>query len=330
MLSTLTKSPGMLWGLAVRGASAVRLIEDNAAEALTRPHDWAWLHFALSDHRARRFIESFDAAPAAARELLLSGETRPQLHLSPGCAYGVIPDFEKDFDERSIEPGSIAFWLDAHHLFTTRHDPMRVVDEVREEMQAEPAPAPADVFVRLNERYVEIAEKRFAVLARWLDRLEDRVLADRGELDRATLGPVRREIARFHREFAALRASYHRAMTATGKGGERGDNPVARHLAELLQTADDFDRDAAGLAERARLLSEEMDTRIAAATNRSLQTLTIISTLLLPPTFIVGAFGMNLPAIPWAGGAGGFWWAVGLCVAVVAGSWALLKRYGIL
>lgn len=327
MLSTLTKSPGMLWGLAARGGAAVRLIEDNAAEMLAAPHDWAWLHFALSDHRARRFIEGFETAPEAARALLLSGETRPQLHLSQGCVYGVIPDFEKDFDERSIEPGSIAFWLDAQHLFTTRHHPMRVVDEVREEMQGRPAPAPADVFVRLNERYVEIAEKRFAVLARWLDRLEDRVLADKGELDRATLGPVRREIGRFHREFAALRASYHRAMTGRG---ERGDNPIARHLPDLLQTADDFDRDAAGLAERARLLSEEMDTRIAAATNRSLQTLTIISTLLLPPTFIVGAFGMNLPAIPWAQGAGGFWWAVGLCVVVVAGSWALLKRYEIL
>jgi zinc transporter len=204
---------------------------------------------------------------------------------------------------------------------------MRVVDEVREEMQAAPASAPADVFVRLNERYVEIAGKRFAVLTRWLDRLEDRVLSDRGDIDRASLGPVRREVARFHREFAALRAAYHRGLNPKG---ERGDNPIAPHLPDLLQTADDFDRDAAGLAERARLLSEEMDTRIAAATNRSLQTLTIISTLLLPPTFIVGAFGMNLPAIPWAQGAAGFWWAVGLCVVVVAGCWALLKRYEIL
>ena len=259
--------------------------------------------------------------------MLLEDETRPQLHLGAGCAWGVIPDFEKDFEEKDFGEGSVAFYLDAGHLITTRHHPMRVVDEVREEIQSAPPSCPADVFVRLNERFIEIAEKRFAVFARWLDRLEDRVLGEQGELDKTGLGSVRREVARFHREFASLRVSYSRAINSRVPVH---DNPVSARLPALLQAVEDFDRDATALAERARLLYEEIDTRIASATNRSLQTLTIISTLLLPPTFIVGAFGMNLPAIPWAADHGGFWWAFGLCFAVVGASWVALKRYGIL
>lgn len=326
MLLTLKKNPGLLWGVAVNAAEAERIIDDTAADVLAQPHDWCWMHFALSDHRGRRFLETYEGAPPDAREMLLSGETRPQLHLVSGGAYGVIPDFEKDFADQSHGEGSVAFYLDGTHLITTRHHPMRVVDEVREEVMAEPPGCPVDVFVRLNERFVEIAEKRFAVFGRWLDRLEDRVLGEQGELDKTGLGSVRREVARFHREFASLRAAYHRAMNLRVPVP---DNPVSPRLPELLQAAEDFDRDAAGLSERARLLYEEIDTRIAARTNRALQTLTIISTLLLPPTFVVGAFGMNLPSIPWANTPGGFWWAVGLCVAVVVGSWALLKRYGI-
>lgn len=329
MLQSLRKSPGLLWGLAVRGDRAARMGDDNAAEVLAERCDWCWMHFALSDHRARRFIESFEAAPRRAREMLLEGETRPQLHLGHGCAWGVIPDFEKDFEGQSFGEGSIAFYLDADHLFTARHHPMRVVDEVRERIQAPdaaPPPAPVDVFVMLNERFVEIAEKRFAVFSRWLDRLEDRVLGEQSDLDRTGLGSVRREVARFHREFASLRASYHRAMSSRVP---IPDNPVTPRLPELLQAAEDFDRDAAALSERARLLYEEIDTRIASRTNRALQTLTIISTLLLPPTFVVGAFGMNLPDIPWASDHDGFWWAIGFCVVVVAGSWAALKRFGI-
>jgi len=328
MLSTLKKNPGLLWGLAVKDGKARRVIDDTAADILGEPQDWCWMHFALSDHRARRFLETFDIVPKAAREALLEGEMRPQLHLGPGCAWGVIPDFEKDFEGQSFNEGAVAFFLDAGHLITTRHHPMRVVDEVRERIQSDAPPlAPVDVFVMLNERFVEIAEKRFAVFARWLDRLEDKVLGEQGELDRTGLGSVRREVARFHREFASLRASYHRAMNSRVPVP---DNPVSPRLPELLQAVEDFDRDAAALAERARLLYEEIDTRIASATNRSLQTLTIISTLLLPPTFIVGAFGMNVPAIPWAGDHGGFWWAFGLCFVVVAASWVALKRYGIL
>lgn len=327
MLDTLGKHPGLLWGVAVRDGQAHRIIDDASAEILGEPHDWSWMHFALSDHRARRFLESLDAAPKAARAMLLEDETRPQLHLGPGCAWGVIPDFEKDFEENNFGEGSVAFYLDAGRLITTRHHPMRVVDEVREEIEPAPPAYPVDVFVRLNERFIEIAEKRFAVFARWLDRLEDRVLAEQGELDKTGLGSVRREVARFHREFASLRVSYSRAINSRVPVP---DNPVSSRLPALLQAVEDFDRDAAALTERARLLYEEIDTRIAAATNRSLQTLTIISTLLLPPTFIVGAFGMNVPAIPWAADHGGFWWAFGLCAAVVAGSWIALKRYGIL
>ncbi|MEI9929377.1 MAG: CorA family divalent cation transporter [Rhizomicrobium sp.] len=214
------------------------------------------------------------------------------------------------------------------HLITARHHPLRVTSEVHDEARAgKPCASPALTFLHINERYVDIVEQRLGALGQELDILEDTVLSDRTDLDLARLGPVRRELARYHREFASLRTAYHRAIAGRSAHVE---GPVAPHLSTLLQAAEDVDRDAAALSDRARLLYEEMDTRIAANTNRSLQTLTILSTLLLPPTFIAGAFGMNVPAIPWANDHGGFWWAVGLCAVVVAGCWAGLKRFGIL
>jgi Mg2+ and Co2+ transporter CorA len=56
----------------------------------------------------------------------------------------------------------------------------------------------------------------------------------------------------------------------------------------LLQEAEDFERDAAALSDRARLLYEEIGNRIADRSNRALSALTAISTLLLLPTFGVG------------------------------------------
>jgi hypothetical protein len=48
----------------------------------------------------------------------------------------------------------------------------------------------------------------------------------------------------------------------------------------------------------ARLLSEEMAAQIANNTNRSVSLLTGVTTLLLPPTFITGVFGMNVKGLP--------------------------------
>ena len=63
--------------------------------------------------------------------------------------------------------------------------------------------------------------------------------------------------------------------------------------------------------------SEKLKSQVSAATNRSLRALTILSTLLLPPTCIVSAWGMNVKGIPFAEQVGGFCSAATLCVLVV-------------
>jgi len=319
MSSDLSPTPGLLWGFTFRDSLGTRLTNERCAEALAAPHDWVWMHFALADHRARRFLDAFAAAPAQARALLTDGETRPQLHLGPAHAFGILPDLEKDFDGQSLGEGRLAFFLDEAHLLTVRRHALRAVDDVREEVEAGLALAgPPQGFVHIVARYLAIVEDRLQRLTHDLDRLEDQVLADRDDVEPARLGPLRRELSRHRREFAGLRGALARAVNA------RSGHGASAMLAPLL------DRDAAGAADRARLLFEEMDARIAARTNRSLSTLTVLSTLLLPPTFIAGAFGMNLNGIPWASGPLGFWWATGLCIGAVAAGYWLLRRYRIL
>lgn len=323
------RSPGLLWGLTFADGKGTRLTEENYEESIALPRDWVWMHFALSDHRARRFLESFETMPAAARAFLISTETRPQLHLATNCAYGILPDIERDFEGAELGLGSLLFWFDARNLVTVRHHPMRVAGEVRDEAEAGLLlPTPTAAFLKLHERFVEIVESRLNAVAHALDSFEDTLLAGREDLSAEALGPLRLEVSRYHRTFLALKNALHRAINA--RGGGATENPVWPYLPQLMQDADDFDRDAGAVQERARLLYEELDTRLAAITNRSLRILTILSTLILPATFVVGAFGMNLPNIPWANTHGGFWWATGLCAAVVAACYAALKRFRIL
>ena len=66
------------------------------------------------------------------------------------------------------------------------------------------------------------------------------------------------------------------------------------------------------------------------AANKNLRLLTILSTLLLPPTLVVGAFGMNVEGIPFAYDRQGFAWVCELCVVIVALGYMALKRTGAL
>jgi zinc transporter len=324
----LDRCAGLVFGFHVRDGSASPVADETLAGTLEAPHDWLWLHLALSDQRARRFMENLPAAPAKARALLLSGEDRIQLHLTPDGAWGVLPDIERDFDDHSLGSGRFAFWLDARHLVTARRHPVRAAEHLRGAIgQGLALKSPADALARLPEHFASLVEARLVVLAGELGRIEDEVLADRFT-DQRKLGSLRRELSRYAREFSGLRSAVHRAMSA--RHGGLSNSPLLEHLPLLMQDAEDFDRDAGGLSDRARLIYEEIETRAAATTNRSLSALTVISTLLLPPTFVAGLFGMNVAGLPWSQDHEGFWLVLGFCVLLIVVMYVVLRKFRIL
>jgi zinc transporter len=319
---------GLLWGLRFSDNKTFRVTPDTLDACLADSSCWLWMHFALSDHRARKYIGAFAEAPQAARDLLLGQERRPQVHAAGAWAYGILPDIERDFEGHTLGVGRLNFAMNERFLLTARHHALRAVDAVRDAaLGGETIATPADCVIGLVETFTEMVEARLHALTLELDRIEDLVLSDGDDVPRLPLGPARRELSRYYREFAGLRSALNRALTSRNESRE---NSLFRRLPALAQRIDDFDRDVSALQDRARLLYEEMDTRIAATTNRSVQALTIMSTLLIPPTFVVGAFGMNLPGIPWARDAQGFAVAIGLCAVVVVISYAVLRRFKIL
>jgi len=202
------------------------------------------------------------------------------------------------------------------------------VEELRHLIgKGEELSSPAEALARLQEVFTTMVEQRLVVLSGELGRIEDEVLADRDHIGREVLGPLRRELSRYAREFSALRGAIYRATTVRGAAMT---SPLVEHLPSLQQQAEDFERDAGALQDRARLLYEEIGSRVADNTNRSLSALTVISTLLLPPTFLVGAFGMNVGGIPWAQNGHGFWAGLALCAILVFVGWLVLKRFRIL
>lgn len=322
------QASAFLWAYVFRAGMAGPVTDQTLDAALASPDAWVWMHLPLSDQRSRVYLQDFADLPAPARDLILQTEQRVQIQFADAWAYGVLADFERDLDGHSMDAGRLHFALGPRRLITARRQALCVIDEVRREIDKGAPPAsPTDALVRLIERYVDVAERRLNEKGEALDRLEDKaMLGDAAELESVNLGPVRRGLARDHREYLGVRSALHRAMSP--REAHRVDL-LPPHLPRLAQEAEDLDREAVSLQERARLLHEEIEAKINSATNRSMRALTIMSTLLIPPTLIVGAFGMNLPGIPFDQ-KGGFLAASVLCLAVVGAAYMLLRRMKIM
>ena len=103
------------------------------------------------------------------------------------------------------------------HLVTARRHPLRAVEHLSDAVaEGEVLKSPAHALARFQEVFTDLVEQRLSVLGVELGRLEDEVLADRDHIGREALGPLRRELSRYAREFAALRSAIHRATTARG------------------------------------------------------------------------------------------------------------------
>ncbi len=328
MNAVLDAPSALIWGFRFQGGRALPATEFDLTADFAKGEGWVWLHFPLGDLRARAFLKGFEAIPLAARDLMLSDESRPQFQFAEGWVNGILPDMQRDLAGRATGAGRLHFVASERLLVTARLHALRVVDDVRHECERHGrAVSPVAAVVRFVERYVDLCENRAHQIAEELDRVEDLTLVEESELEAVRLGPTRREVSRNHREFTALRSALHRAM------GPREPHALAalsEHLPRLAQEVEDLSRESVSLQDRARLLHEEIDTRITGATNRSMRALTIISTLLIPPTLIVGAFGMNVGGIPWASGQGGFVAASILCLTVVGAAWWMLRRMRIL
>jgi zinc transporter len=309
---------------------------DGVGAAVELPDDahpahgigWTWLHLRLADVRARALLQRAPGLPPKALQLFLANEDRVQIEQAGDWVFGVLPDYERDLGGQSLDEGRLCFAYDARRLITGRFHALSAVDDLRLAVSAgEHLESPARAMARLAQLYTVRTETLLDRHGDELARIEDYVLTAPAAPGESSLTPIRRRLARHRRELQTLRSVLSRALA--GRRGRRIE-PLDESIGDVVAWLEDVDHEAAALQERARLIHEEIDTLINAATNRSMRTLTVISTLLIPPTLIVGAFGMNVPGIPWEHSPAGFWTASGLCAIVVVGAVWMLRRLKLL
>jgi zinc transporter len=310
------------WALRFTHGKAVPITEPALSEA--GPHDWVWAHYRLGDVRAQAMLKARPDLPAGAHEVFALHDDRIFIAQEDGWVFGALPDLERDLGGTPQREARLAFAIRGRRMMTGRLHALRAVDDVRRRAERGVVlPDPAAAFAAVVEAYVDVVERLLDELGDRLSIVEDHVLTEPQDPRHPDLSRERRRLARYRRELQGLRSALARAQ-----GGRHGEHIelVAGRAPELLAQVEDVDREAAALQERGRLLYEEIDTLINAATNRNMRTLTVISTLLVPPTLITGLFGMNLGGLPWQNSPTGFVIGCGICLVVVGAALWLLRR----
>jgi zinc transporter len=270
-------------------------------DEVLRPGGIVWLHLNGRDGRVPALLARLAELPGRAQACLAGREEHMTMSAAERAVFGVFPDFERDFEGEGRAIGRFRFALTGRLLVTVRRHPLHSAEHAR----------------------MEIA--RGAAVRTPVDILELIVAAFHGRLN-VLLEEVRRTLVRLHRHLRSAAGLLRRLEAQAAAELPDGVAAAADRMSHRLAHCD---LDVMTLQDRARLLHEEIDSKINAQTNRHLFTLSVMSAFLLPPTLIVGFFGMNTAGLPFQSLPGGTWYAGGLCVAAIALAWWFLRRGGI-
>lgn len=321
--------PGLVWGYLFSGAASPPVeIGATGGGLAVEPAGFRWLHLALSDARVPAWLATVPGLPEAAFATLTRRDGHPASAVDEGVLHGVVADFQRTFDEETRELGWLRFAIGPDFIITTRLHPLHSVDRARSVVaHSARMRRPADVLEAVVGEFVRALIAHVGDITEDLNLIEDFVYDDAPRDERRRLGPARRLLARLHRHLRSMLSSFRRVEVMDDDDAPQEVRALAERLADRIERVN---RDVFALQERARLLHEEIDSKISAETNRHLYILSVMTAFMLPPTLVAGIFGMNTRDLPFLSEPGGTYYAVGLCGGSAALAWYLLRRMGIM
>ncbi|MFO1162570.1 MAG: CorA family divalent cation transporter [Reyranellaceae bacterium] len=324
--SDLGVVPGLIW--------AFRIVDDGSAaplptdQPIPRPHQgWLWLHFDLASVPATSWLAAADLPPQAVA-LMLSFDSHQQLHAAGTVLYGILVDLVRDLHGAGDDVDFLRFIMTEQMLVTGRRRSLAAVETTKDTLLAgDSRPRHcASLLELIIEHVADGVETVADDLAGKLDEIEEQLAVKSIGPARRNLANVRRTSVRLHRHLSGLQAVLNRL--------ERQDAATVNiklqfRVNRLAQRLEALDRVILEIRERGYRLQDEVSATIAEETNRHLHLLSILTTLLLPATFVAGIFGMNTKWLPFINEDGGFWWVMGMVGGSSIVTYLVLRVIGV-
>ena len=285
----------------------------DEAVGLEKPDmGFIWVHLNLADQRAQAWLKDAHALPLDARLSLLATDTHQTLAYRDEAIWGVIVDVMRDFDTMTDSMAHLRFVMGEHFLVSGRRHALQSIESTRASLASgRMLPGPAALLETLVEHATDGLAKLVSDMVEEVDGIEDRVLDNHFHMERTKLGPLRRREVAIHRQLSGMLSIFRQLALSL----ERSPREDLHHaVVRLIQRIEALHHEVHSIMGRTRLLQEEIAALMTNETNDHLYVLTVLTTILLPPTLVTGLFGMNTGGLPFKETDWGTLIAVGLCV----------------
>lgn len=302
------------------------------------PLDWAgvgrwtagdgplWVNLDYSAADAARWLAQSAGLDPLVREALLDDDPRPRAATHGDSMLLIVRAINLNQGAEPEDMLSIRAWIEPGRVLTLRHRQSRSLKAIAAELEAGSGPTGVgELTALLVERVLEYITTRVDTLSDAIAACEDQVLVE-------TRGELRTQLADQRRRAIALRRFLAPQREALGKLAQIQvswlDATARRRIVEsadrMTRTVEELD----AARDRAAVTQEELQSKIAEATNNRLYVLSIMTSVFLPLGFVCSLLGVNVGGVPLQHDDWAFWALCGMFVVLVTLQIWFFRRRG--
>jgi zinc transporter len=295
-----------------------RLADDEELNPIT------WVDLDLRDNDTIDWIEHESGLSAEVKQRLLKSDELSQREVYDDGMLISIHAKKIQLADGQNDLQSTRIWIERDRLILVRTEASPAADALRAAAQDNTKRwEPYQIMVFLLRVSLKRYEPLISNIFSKTTKLEDQILdADDNSVDDGELIVVRHQTIRARQHLVMLRnllafISADETLPISEKEYQALES-ARRHVLGYLESLEEC-------RERAQLLQDQIDTRMADRLNRITYNLNILASVFLPLGFVTGLFGMSVAGIPDAHNP----WAFAIICVVMflmaIGSWVLLR-----
>ena len=307
---------GLICAYALDGQGGGREVGWPEIQAWRAGDGLLWVHLDRTGRESQRWLRENGGLDPVIAAGLLAEDVRPREVPVDDALLVTLRGVNLNPGADPEDMVAVRIWLERARIVTLRHRRLTAINDLREALVEGRGPrAPGQFLAMLSERLSARMAPVIDELVDRIDGLEEAVLQEHRTELRLGIAGLRREVIALRRYLAPQREVVARLTASHAPWLGAGDRAVLREVADRTTR---FVEDLDEARERAAVVQDELNTRLSDQMNRTMYLLTLVATVLLPPSLITGLLGVNvggLPGVeqPWA------FWAMVVALLVLAG-----------
>ena len=257
----------------------------------------SWVDLDLRDNDTADWIEHESGLSAEIKRRLLKSDELSQREVYDDGMLISIHAKKIQSAAGQNDSQSTRIWIDRDRLITVHSEASPAADALRAAAQDKTKHwEPYQILVFLLRARLKRFEPLISDIFSKTTKLEDQILeADDGSVDDDELNVVRHQTIRARQHLVMLRnllafVTADDTLPISEKEYQALES-ARRHVLGYLESLEEC-------RERAQLLQDQIDTRMADRLNRITYNLNILASVFLPLGFVTGLFGMSVAGIP--------------------------------